>query len=108
MSILETDTIKQTRELITDTISSGIDALPLDEVADVTDTIAHAATVAAAKSGKGVFRTYRTVTRTVREHPKGAGATLLAVLALVGVFMWWSKRSASADADSLHVAPAAA
>ncbi len=108
MSILETDTIKQTRELITDTISNGIDALPLDEVADVSDSIAHAASVAAAKSGKGAFRTYRTVTRTVRNHPKGAGMTVVALVALVGFFVWWNKRSAGDDAGSLHVAPAAA
>ncbi|NNM26533.1 MAG: hypothetical protein HKO59_11225 [Phycisphaerales bacterium] len=112
MSIIETDTIKQTKELITDTISTGIDALPFDvsdlpDVSDVSDTVSHAASVAAVKSGKGAVRVYRTVSKTVRKHPRGAGLSLVALVALVGFVVWWGRRSATDDDSALHVAQAA-
>lgn len=111
MTIIETDTIKQARDVIADTITSGIDALPLDkidlpDVSDVTDSITHVASVAASKGSKGAFRTYRTVTKTVRNHPKGSGLTLVALVAVVGVLVWWSRRT-SAEEPTLEVARAA-
>lgn len=104
MSIIETDTIKHTRDLIADTISSGVDVLNDSiDLSDVTDTITEVTTVAAVKGGRGAVRVYRTV----RSHPRGAGLTVLSVLGVVGLLVWFRRRKAADEQAELHVARAA-